>query len=249
MHAHTASSFDPVDPHHFSELGEHHGHHVTPWQTLLGVLLVLLFFTGLTVFTAQAETYLIREMGWHIPNWVNIAIAMSIATVKALFVIAVFMALKYENPLYTIVFLFCIFAFALFLGLTGLDLDNRGRVYEWKQQSINFGGTGVNVQHPGGTIIDYDGQKIEMKLGGFSGSLAQNLKDAYIKAAGITEEEYWRRWEEANHIHAHDEHLVSTANRTMRRTGLSGALDLSEPTVEHMPPEYAPEKADDHGGH
>lgn len=249
MHAHQPSSFDPVDPHDFSALGEHHGHHITPWPTLLGVLVALLFFTGLTVFAAQAETYLISVMRWPIPNWVNIAIAMSIATVKALLVISVFMALKYENPLYTVIFLFCMFAFALFLGLTGMDLDNRGRVYAWKQEAINFGGTGVNVTHPGGTITDVDGEQIQLELGGFSGSLAQNLKDAYIKAEGITEEEYWRRWAEANHVHEHEEHLLATANRTMHRTGLSGALDLSEPSVEHMPAEYAPEEEGDHGAH
>src|SRR5688572_9915255 len=100
---HDPHVFDPNDPHHFSDLGEHHGHHIARWQTLLTVLVALLCFTGLTVSAAQAETYLIQQMGWQIPNWVNLAIAMSIATVKALLVIAFFMALKYENPLYTIV--------------------------------------------------------------------------------------------------------------------------------------------------
>jgi len=231
MNAHQPPAFDPVDPHHFADLGEHHGHNITHWKTLLGVLVALLCFTGLTIFAASFETYLIQEMGWSLPNWVNIAIAMSIATVKALLVIAFFMALKYENPLYTIVFLFCIFAFALFLALTGMDLDNRGWVYQWKQEAINKGGTGTNVTHPGGTI-HVVGETVTLRAGeqgAFFGSLAENLKKKYIEEQGITEDEYWRRWAEANHVHAHDAPLLSTAQRTFPRTGLSGALDEAAP--------------------
>jgi cytochrome c oxidase subunit 4 len=250
MKAHTPPPFDPLDPHHFSDLGEHHGHHITHWRTLLGVLVALLLCTGLTVFAAQFETYLIQDMGWSLPNWVNIAIAMSIATVKALMVIAVFMALKYENPLYTIVFLFCIFAFGLFLGFTGMDLDNRGYVYDWKVHSISEGGLGASVTHPPSTIrvlgesIEFHEQDAQGNKKGFSfsGSLAAELKRRYIAATGITEEEYWRRWAEANHVHAHEEHLLSTAQRSIPRTGLSGALD------EHAPAhgDHAP-ASDGHG--
>lgn len=238
------SAFNPADPHHFSDLGEHHGHHITSWQTLLGVLIALLALTGLTISAAQFETYLIREMGWSLPNWINIAVAMSIATVKALLVISVFMALKYENRLYTIVFLFCVFAFALFLALTGMDLDNRGRVYAWKQESINKGGTGVGVTHPGGTITVH-GETITLDVGAFNGSLAESLKNKYIETTGITEEEYWRRWAEANHLHQDHEAPLSSADRTMPRVGLSGALDAHAPEHDAHTP-AAPETS---GGH
>lgn len=230
-------AFNPDDPHHFSDLGEHHGHNITNARTLVGVLLALLACTALTVGAAEVERYAVFEMGWQLPHWVNIAVAMSIATVKALMVIAFFMALKYENPLYTVIFLFCIFAFALFLGLTGMELDNRGHLYAWKQAAIHPGGTGVAMPKAGGTIT-VEGQTLTLEVGSFNNaSLTENLKKQYIADEGITEEEYWRRWAEFNHVHPHDAHPLSDANHSRPRHGLSGALD----TTEHVAPaESAP---------
>jgi caa(3)-type oxidase subunit IV len=232
MQAQPAKTFDPNDPHGFADLGEHH---ITSTRMLVVVILTLVVLTALTVFASSIETYLVKEMGWSLPEWVNIAVAMSIALVKGALVLSIFMALRYENPLYTIVFLFCMFAFALFLGLTGLDLDNRGHVYEWKAPAIDVGGTGVNMAYPGGTIHVH-GETVEMPAGSFSGSLAEHLRDTYIKQTGITQAEYERRWAQANHYHPHQDNLPS-ADRSIARTGLSGALDETAP--DH----------DDHGGH
>lgn len=234
MQAQPAKTFDPNDPHGFAELGEHHGHHIASTRTLVVVILTLVVLTALTVATSSIETYLVTEMGWALPEWVNIAVAMSIALVKGTLVLLIFMALRYENPLYSIIFLFCMFAFALFLGLTGMDLDNRGNVYEWKDPSQQSGGTGVNVMHPPSTIhvhgetiefhdLDGNGNKVPF---GFSGSLAEELKKRYIAQTGISEAEYQRRWAKANHIHEHHD-TVSTADRSIVRTGLSGALDAT----------------------
>lgn len=242
------TAFDPNDPHGFADLGEHHGHHITSARMLVGVILTLVVLTAATVFASQFETYLTTELGWHLPDWVNVAIAMSIALVKGALVLMFFMALKYENPLYTVVFLFCMFAFALFLGLTGMDLDNRGHVYSWKAKSITEGGTGGSLFHPPATIeilgetiefhdLDGEGNKTSF---GFNGPLTEELRKRYIAQTGISEAEYLERWAHANHLHLDDATKAwSDANRSVARVGLSGALDEHAAEDDH---------ADDHGG-
>jgi caa(3)-type oxidase subunit IV len=235
MNAETPQAFDPNDPHHFGDLGEHHGHHITSAKMLVTVILMLVVFTALTVFASQFETYLTTELGWFLPDIVNVAIAMSIALVKGVLVLMFFMALKYENPLYTIVLLFCLFAFVLFLALTGLDLDNRGLVYHWKGDAITIGGIGGTVMHGGATIRDDHGEggKVVLTADGYNGPLTEYLKAKYIATTGISEEEYLKRWAHANHIDLVDESsIVSDANRSIPRIGLSGALDETGPEAE-----------------
>ena len=231
MHADTTQTFDQNDPHHFSDLGEHHGHHINSTRTLVTVILVLVAFTGLTVFASQVETFLTSSLGWYLPDWVNIVIAMSIAVVKGVLVLAFFMGLKHENPLYTIVILFCMFTFALFLGFTGLDLDNRGHVDTWKQSSITPGGLGGSVTYPGATFYDkQSGKRITFPSSGFSGPLTEHLRTQYIAITGISEAEYQRRWAAANHITLEDSaHATSDANRSVPRVGPTDALDLTVP--------------------
>ncbi len=230
MKAETAKTFDPNDPHGFAELGEHHGHHITSTKMLLTVILILVALTGLTILTSEAETYLVKEMGWALPEWINVAVAMSIALVKGTFVLLIFMALRYENPLYSIIFLFCMFAFALFLGLTGMDIDNRGHVYPWKVQTINAGGTGVNMNYPGGTIYVH-GETVTLPATSYTGSLADHLRETYIKQTGISQEEYQKRWNKANHAYGYYDVLPSS-QRSVARTGLSGALDDTDPDAK-----------------
>ena len=236
MQPHPNAAFDPNDPHHFGDLGEHHGHHITSARMLVTVILALVALTALTIFASKFETYLTAEMGWVLPDWLNVGIAMSIAVVKGAMVLMFFMALKYENPLYTIVFLFCMFAFALFIALTGLDLDNRGHIYDWKGGAITYGGIGGSINARGGMIRDEhtaDG-KVAMQGGGFSGPLTEYLKAKYIEETGITEAEYMRRWAEANHIHIEDPaHAWSNADRSLPRHGLSGALDEHPAAGDH----------------
>lgn len=139
--SHTAHHPSESNPH-----GEqHHGHPIIPPITLTTVLGILLFFTVLTVGLAQFEVWVQNYFHIVLPHWVNIAIAMSIATVKAVMVMAIFMQLKYDNRMNTVVMLFTFFAVGLFLFFSGLDLFTRDRVTTWKAQYVVQGGTGNGV--------------------------------------------------------------------------------------------------------
>ncbi|HYE62768.1 MAG TPA: cytochrome C oxidase subunit IV family protein [Phycisphaerales bacterium] len=147
--AHTPAAdshgFNELDPHGFEGHGQHASHVIVGPFTLRTVLAFLLLFTALTVATAQLETAI---MGWFditLPWWVNVAVAMSIATVKAIMVMAYFMQLKYDNPINTVLMLFTFGALAIFLFFTGLDLFSRGAVDPIKQNQVVAGGTGSGI--------------------------------------------------------------------------------------------------------
>ncbi|MCC5787859.1 MAG: cytochrome C oxidase subunit IV family protein [Phycisphaerales bacterium] len=133
--------FDPHDPHGFHE-GEEHGHHILSMRMLVVILALLLALTGLTVGSAQAEIIIAEELGISIPQWVNVTIAMTIATVKAILVVAFFMQLYYDTKLNTMILLFCLLTFGLFIGFTSIDMGNRDRIYSWKDGQHTPGGTG-----------------------------------------------------------------------------------------------------------
>ncbi len=245
MYSQPAKTFNPDDPHGFHADPHHHaGHHITNARTLLVVIVILLVCTGLTVAAAQIESYLILDLGWHIPRWVNVAIAMSIATFKATLVVLFFMALKYDSRLNAIVFLFCLFAFSLFLGLTAMDLVNRGHAYAWKAPQLTPGGTGVALSR---TLVDpvtlepiIDPLSGKPKTESITGSITAFNRERYIAATGITPEEYQRRFEAENHLHGSHDAEWSSASRSVRRTGLSGALDAAAPTPDHADPHADP---------
>ncbi len=83
-------------------------HHIVPFKTYLNILLVLL---GLTIITVAASRI---DFGF-----MNTVIAMIIATVKASFVLAIFMHLKYDNMINRVIFgtgfffLLVLFAFSI----------------------------------------------------------------------------------------------------------------------------------------
>ncbi len=133
--------FDPTDPHGFHE-GEEHGHHILSMRMLVTILALLLLLTGLTVGSAQAEIVIAEELGITIPQWVNVAVAMTIATIKAILVVAFFMQLYYDTKLNTMILLFCLLTFGLFIGFTSIDMGNRDRIYSWKDGQHTPGGTG-----------------------------------------------------------------------------------------------------------
>lgn len=90
-----------------------HGYfHVSPWQTLVGVFVALVLLTGLTVYVA---TY---DLGRF-----DLLVAMGIATVKCFLVMGFFMHLKYDRAMNRLVFFGSILFFALFLGITVIDMD------------------------------------------------------------------------------------------------------------------------------
>ena len=96
-----------------------HGHHVTPTKTLTTNLVALLVLMALTVFAARIG---------HLESLVlaNV-LAMTIAIVKAVLVIAIFMGVKYTTNLAK---LFAIGGFVWFLLIFGILIDYWTRPWE-----------------------------------------------------------------------------------------------------------------------
>lgn len=254
--------FDELDPHGIVHGGGHHGHTIVPWQTQLFVLVALLILTALTVGVAQAEGWVMHALNVSVPHWVNIIGAMLIAVVKATLVCMFFMQLKYDKPLNTIVFLFCLFCVFLFMLFAMLDLSNRDRILEYKAGEIHAGGTGeaLNLTNTDGTlragvgprpstggksIVDYAYDK------GFGA--APDKREFWFNYYGtyITDhktphrherdtEDYFDQWVAENHAAIakaglsvhHAEHLPDAA-RTVERTGLTPGLFAASADAEH----------------
>lgn len=212
--------YDWSDPHHFHH-GEdaqadhaHDGHHVTPWQLLFGILLLLLFLTFFTVATAQAETWLIG-LGVHISHFWNVVIAMAIALVKAAFVCMYFMHLKHDNPLNTMILLTTLFVFGLFILFTGIDLYERDAINDFKADYVVAGGTGTSVMIDGGNFgmtitdavkqrhIDEKANAIATKKGHLNdnGEPAPTEDDIYAAESAFWADFYHHKFED------HPEHL------------------------------------------
>ncbi len=153
---HAQGPIDEIDPHGFHQ-GGHHGHVIIPMRVLAGVLGALLVFTVLTVAASRAEIWASAAFGLHIPHLVNVLVALSIAVVKSILVAMFFMQLKYDNPLNSLVFLFCLFAFALFLFFPLLDLGSRDVIYSYKAGEKLAGGTGG----PKRTVHNEKGEPVE----------------------------------------------------------------------------------------
>lgn len=89
-------------------------HHVIPLKTYLGVFLTLLVLTVITVVAAQ----------FHFGAW-NTVVAMLIASVKAFFVLAYFMHLKYDDRVYLVGFLTAVFFLVVMYFFSVLDIFTR----------------------------------------------------------------------------------------------------------------------------
>ena len=94
---------------------EEHHHHITPKKTLFIVFGVLVVLTVLTAVTAQID------LGSY-----NVPLALAIAFTKASLVLAIFMALKYDNRVNTLVFSVGAIFVGVFLLITLLDTAMRG---------------------------------------------------------------------------------------------------------------------------
>lgn len=97
---------------------EHHTHHVIPIPVYVGVLLVLLIGTAITVWVAQYD----------FGNW-NTVIAMLVATIKASFVLGFFMHLKYDNMMNRVIFGSGFFFLLLLISFSAADVFTRILVY------------------------------------------------------------------------------------------------------------------------
>ncbi|MGC4030863.1 MAG: cytochrome C oxidase subunit IV family protein [Tepidisphaeraceae bacterium] len=94
---------------------EHHSlaHPVSP-LILVGVFAALMVLTIITVGVTKID------FGYQY----NLIIALAIAVVKAVLVIAYFMHLRWDSPLYTALVGLCLLFIAVFIGFTILDTDN-----------------------------------------------------------------------------------------------------------------------------
>jgi cytochrome c oxidase subunit 4 len=91
-----------------------HEHHIIPLATYFKVLGLLLVLTAVTVAAAQ-----VNFGAW------NTVIAVAIASVKAGFVLAFFMHLKYDNKLYLVCFGTAVFFLVVLYFFSYLDIVTR----------------------------------------------------------------------------------------------------------------------------
>jgi cytochrome c oxidase subunit 4 len=89
-------------------------HHIVPLKTFINVFIALLILTVITVVASRIDF-----------GWANAFVAMLIATVKAYFVLAYFMHLKYDDKLYLLVFLLGIFFLVVMFFFSQLDIVTR----------------------------------------------------------------------------------------------------------------------------
>jgi len=85
--------------------------HIVPYRTFFIVWIALLLLTGVTIAVAQFNL-----------GALNVWVALGIATVKAGLVVAVFMHMKYETPLFKLALLSALAILAIFIGMTFLDV-------------------------------------------------------------------------------------------------------------------------------
>lgn len=172
--------------------GDHCHHHVASMFSLLTVLSILLVLTIATFAAYFIEIWISAAFDVHIPQWINVFIAMSIATVKATLVLMYFMHLRHDSQLYTVIMLFCVFAFALFLGLTGLDLGNRQTIFADKAAPIMEGGNNQFASAPIVTIQVDGGPQDATPLANDieNGGLALWTKDPAIARARLGDKNY-----------------------------------------------------------
>ncbi len=94
-----------------SDSHEHGGvGHTLPIQQIGGVLLILLFLTGLTVLTGRMDLH-----GY------DLTVAMIIATVKASLVCAVFMHMLWDRPFLRLGLVIAVIMVGAFLAYTLID--------------------------------------------------------------------------------------------------------------------------------
>jgi len=100
------------------ELEREHKHYIPSMLELNVTLVALLFFTVLTVAASRVD----------LGESVNLWVAIGISVVKGSFVALVFMHLKNDKAMNSIVLFFCFLTIAFFLMFTIIDLSSRGRV-------------------------------------------------------------------------------------------------------------------------
>lgn len=224
-----AQSFDQHDP-HATHAGEHHGHVIVSPFVLLNVLLALVFFTILTVFFSRAEIWISETFNVVVPHWANVVVALSIAVVKSTLVCLFFMQLKYDNPLNSLIFLFCLFAVSLFLGFSMLDLGTQGLLYKYEGHLIKPGGTQLGIKASQSDLISRNGMPItEWAKQEWKATWAVEHgfadQDGHPTPTGLARaEEAWVIARDEHHPSHHHEHLGSDADQSRPRRGMTPGL-------------------------
>lgn len=85
--------------------------HIVSYKLFALVWVVLLILTGVTVAVAQVDL-----------GPLNIWVALTIASMKSGLVVAFFMHMKYEQPLFKICLVTALVILAIFIGFTFLDV-------------------------------------------------------------------------------------------------------------------------------
>jgi cytochrome c oxidase subunit 4 len=85
--------------------------HIVPYRTFIIIWAALLILTGITVAVAQFNL-----------GALNIWAALGIATLKAALVVAVFMHMQYERPLFKLALLSALAILVIFIGMTFFDV-------------------------------------------------------------------------------------------------------------------------------
>ena len=202
----------------------HHGHFIIAPSTLLFVFGALLAFTFLTVGAAKAEEMIAHGFGIIIPQWINVAVALSIAVVKTSLVIGFFMQLRYDNPLNTMVFAFTIVCVLCFFGFTMTDLANRQTIDRFKGEYIINGGTGL----PTTAEVEYKKEHPEAQLSAEKRPITASAHEiAVMERSPLLEEEPG-----GGHGHAPAglAHSSSNLSRPVRGVTLPG---LAAPAESH----------------
>ncbi len=106
---------------HHDDHDDHGISHVASIKVLIGTGGTLLFLTVVTVLATRID------FGANI----NLAIAMSIAVLKASLVILFFMHLKYDKLFHSVVFVSAILAASLFVGFTLMDSSEYQKTNIW----------------------------------------------------------------------------------------------------------------------
>ncbi|MGJ8637703.1 MAG: cytochrome C oxidase subunit IV family protein [Phycisphaerales bacterium] len=229
-----------------------HGHPVVSWQMQLAVLAILLFFTFTTVLFYNMESWVEHAFDIHLPGWVNVIGAMSIATVKAILVCMYFMGLRYDKALNTFALLFCLFCVGLFLAFSMIDLDTRDRVDPWKKGEIILGGSGKALDTQ--AVDERFSVRPAPHINTQGMSIVDFRRQQKIDEKG-SEEAFWKYYYGGHADHRHpadtenfyatlgfDHHeSLSDANHSIPRHGLTpGLFDAVDPA------EAAHDSHDDH---
>ncbi len=96
-------------------------HHVVPFKMYLNVLLLLLGLTAVTVMVA-------KPVSGFDAGILNTFIAMGIASVKAGFVAAIFMHLKWDTKLHVAILVISVFFLVVMFSFCYFDIISRAHI-------------------------------------------------------------------------------------------------------------------------